>query len=176
MARNTEIKARIDSIEELLPAVAALADQGPVEIDQEDVFFACPCGRLKLRFLSADEGELIFYQRADQPGPKESFYHIARTSTPAALHRILAQVLSETGRVRKHRSLFLRGATRIHLDRVEGLGDFLELEVVLREDQSAEQGTAIAEELMELLGLDAGRLLDRAYLDLQQNPNAPDNR
>ncbi len=176
MARNTEIKARIDSVEALLPAVAALADQGPVEIDQEDVFFVCPYGRLKLRFLSADEGELIFYQRADQPGPKESLYHIARTCTPAALHRILAQLTTETGRVRKHRTLFLRDATRIHLDRVEGLGDFLELEVVLREDQSAEQGAAIAEELMELLGIDSGRLIDRAYLDLQQTPHVQENR
>jgi len=175
MARNTEIKARIDSVEKLLPAVAALADQGPVEIDQEDVFFACSCGRLKLRFLAADEGELIFYQRAEQPGPKESFYHIARTCTPAALHKILAQVLAETGRVRKHRTLFLRGATRIHLDRVEGLGDFLELEVVLTEDQPAEQGAAIAAELMELLGIEAGRLIDGAYLDLQQNPNTQEN-
>ncbi|NLP11057.1 class IV adenylate cyclase [bacterium] len=176
MARNTEIKARIDSVEELLPAVAALADRGPVEIDQEDVFFACPYGRLKLRTCSADEGELIFYQRTDQPGPKESYYHIARTSTPAALHTILARVLTETGRVCKHRTLFIRGSTRIHLDRVEGLGDFLELEVVLGEDQSAEQGAAIAEELMELLGIEAGRLIDRAYFDLQQSSPAQENR
>ncbi|HPI71939.1 MAG TPA: class IV adenylate cyclase [bacterium] len=170
MARNTEIKARIDSVEQLLPVVAALADRGPVEIDQEDVFFTCPCGRLKLRTLSADEGELIFYQRADQPGPKESFYQIARTSTPAALHRILAQVLTETGRIRKRRILFLHGAARIHLDRVEGLGDFIELEVVLRKEQSAEQGAAIAEELMELLGIEAGRLIECSYFDLQQHP------
>ena len=170
MARNSEIKARIDSVEALLPAVAALADRGPVEIDQEDVFFACPSGRLKLRLSSADEAELIFYLRADQPGPKESFYHIARTSTPATLHRILAQVLTETGRVRKHRIVFFCGATRIHLDRVEGLGDFLELEVVLTDEQSIGQGAAIAQELMERLGIEPGRLIDGAYIDLQQHP------
>lgn len=169
MARNTEIKARIESVEALLPAVAVLADRGPVEIDQEDVFFACPSGRLKLRISSADEAELILYQRADQPGPKESFYQIARTSTPATLYRILAQVLTETGRIRKHRVVFFRGATRIHLDRVDGLGDFLELEVVLTDEQSIDQGAAIAQDLMGRLGIEPGRLIDRAYIDLLQH-------
>ena len=60
MARNIEIKARIASVDALAPTVAALADQGPVEIPQDDTFFRCAGGRLKLRTFSDTDGELIF--------------------------------------------------------------------------------------------------------------------
>jgi adenylate cyclase class IV len=72
MARNIEIKARIEGIEALLPKLAALADEGPIEILQDDWFFGCESGRLKLRAFSDAEGQLIFYRRPDQLGPKES--------------------------------------------------------------------------------------------------------
>ena len=67
MARNVEIKARIERVEFILPKVAAIADKGPVEIIQDETFFACPNGRLKLRVVSPGEGELIFY-RDGHPG------------------------------------------------------------------------------------------------------------
>ena len=65
-ARNVEIKARIASVEALTASVAALADQGPIEIEQDDTFFLCARGRIKLRAFSATEGQLIFYRRANQ--------------------------------------------------------------------------------------------------------------
>jgi adenylate cyclase class IV len=78
MSRNIEIKARISNMEEMHKKVADLADQGPIEILQDDTFFSCPNGRLKLRILSEDEGQLIFYRRQDKSGPKESFYVILK--------------------------------------------------------------------------------------------------
>jgi hypothetical protein len=63
MARNIEIKARIEGIEALLAKLVPLADEGPIEILQDDWFFGCESGRLKLRVLSNTEGELIFYRR-----------------------------------------------------------------------------------------------------------------
>ena len=83
-----------------------------------------------------------------------------------SLRDVLAQALGVTGRVVKRRLLLLCGQTRIHLDRVTGLGDFLELEVVLREDQSAAQGEAIAEGLCARLGLDPDARIAGAYRDL----------
>src|SRR5574340_777668 len=85
MARNIEIKACIDSIETLVPKAAAIADQGPIDIIQDDTFFRCDSGRLKLRAFSPEEGELIFYRRADRQGPKESFYLRSSTSAPDTL-------------------------------------------------------------------------------------------
>lgn len=166
MSRNVEIKARLESIEELLPRVKAIADSGPTEIAQDDTFFSCPNGRLKLRAFSETSGELIFYRRSDSAGPKESFYFISPTASPNTLRETLSLAYGERGRVRKHRTLFVLGRTRIHLDKVVGLGDFLELEVVLSEDESAETGVEIAHELLARLGISSTQLIEGAYLDL----------
>ena len=124
MSRNVEIKARITSIEALLPRVKAVADQGPFEIHQDDTYFTCSTGRLKLRMFSKGEGELIYYRRADQQGPKESFYLRSPTTAPEVLRESLTLAYGRTGHVEKHRTLFLAGRTRIHLVRVSGLGLF----------------------------------------------------
>jgi predicted adenylyl cyclase CyaB len=170
MARNIEIKARIESIEDTAAKVATLADHGPVAIEQDDTFFACPGGRLKLRTLSPREGELIFYQRADQAGPKASSFVIAPTSQPVAMREVLTRAYGQAGRIRKHRTLYLIGRTRVHLDRVEGLGTFLELEVVLAEDEPAGPGVAEAHALMTALAIAPEQLIEGAYVDLL-NPN-----
>lgn len=166
MPRNIEIKARIDSVELLAARAAVLADSGPVEIQQDDTFFHCDRGRLKLRMFSPDAGELIFYRRADQTGPKESFYVRSPTASPATLREALALAWGQSGRVRKRRLLFMAGRTRIHLDRVEGLGDFLELEVVLRDDETAANGEQEAHALMARLGVAQEQLIAGAYVDL----------
>jgi adenylate cyclase class IV len=166
MARNVEVKARIDSVEALLPRARALADGEPTLITQDDTFFGCAHGRLKLRDFGNGRGELIAYQRADTAGPKLSDYVRAPTTDPAALRDALTHALGLVGRVRKTRHLLMTGATRIHLDRVQDLGDFLELEVVLREGQSAEEGEAIAARLLRELGIAATQQVAGAYLDL----------
>ncbi len=166
MARNVEIKARIASVAALAREVAVFASEGPILIVQDDTFFVCPSGRLKLRAFSAREGELIFYRRADQEGPKESFYVRTPTSEPDSLRQTLALAYGEAGRVRKRRTLFLVGRTRVHLDVVENLGEFLELEVVLREDELLAAGVSEARELMQRLGVGSAQLVDRAYVDL----------
>ena len=166
MARNIEIKARIDSVEALAVKAAALADSGPSYIAQDDTFFTCAAGRLKLRTFSEHSGELIFYPRANQAGPKESFYVRSPTSDPASLREALTLAYGQTGRVRKTRTLYLIGPTRVHLDVVEGLGDYLELEVVLSDDESPESGMAIAQKLMAQLGVDPAQLVEEAYVDL----------
>ncbi len=168
MARNIEIKARIDDMDVLSRRVAALADQGPTEIEQDDTFFVCANGRLKLRIFGDRTGELIFYRRADESGPKESFYLRSPTAAPDDLHETLTLAYGQAGRVRKRRTVFLVGRTRVHLDRVEGLGDFLELEVVLKDGEPPDVGVREAEELLGPLGLGAGQLVRGAYVDLEE--------
>jgi adenylate cyclase class IV len=168
MARNVEIKARIDSVEALLARAQPLADRPPERIEQDDTFFTCAQGRLKLRDFGDGTGELIHYERADSEGPKLSDYVRAPTTDPHALREALTRALganSVLGRVRKTRWLLMAGQTRIHLDRVEGLGDFMELEVVLRIEQSAADGEVIAERLMGALGIVRDQRLAGAYLD-----------
>jgi predicted adenylyl cyclase CyaB len=166
MARNVEIKAQVDSLAAIEPLAAALSGQEPVFIAQDDTFFTCTHGRLKLRAFADGTGELIFYQRADDTGPKESFYVISPTDSPSTLRDALTLAYGAIGRVKKQRTVFMAGRTRIHLDNVEGLGEFLELEVVLRDGESAEAGMEEARTLMQSLGVAPTQLLSGAYLDL----------
>jgi predicted adenylyl cyclase CyaB len=170
MARNIEIKARISGMDEMRGKIQAIADRGPIEINQDDTFFFCPNGRLKLRELSPDQGELIFYQRQDKTGPKESFYVITPAAAPDSLREVLALSCGQVGRVRKHRTLFMVGRTRIHLDKVEMLGDFLEMEVVLSEEEQPEAGVKVADDLLARLDISQSQLVDRAYVDLLLHP------
>ncbi len=166
MARNVEIKARIESVETLLPRALALADGPPEPIAQDDTFFTCAQGRLKLRAFADGSGQLIAYERPDASGPKTSDYAIAPVADAETLRVALARALGVSGRVIKHRTLLLVGRTRVHLDRVEGLGDFLEFEVVLREDENPDDGVAEAHALLACLAVDASRLVAGAYVDL----------
>jgi adenylate cyclase class IV len=169
MPTNVEIKARIPSVDALLPRARAQAGDGaaPQRLHQDDTFFHVPRGRLKLRVFADGTGELIHYHRPDAEGPKVSDYAITPVADPDTLRSVLARACGVRGRVIKDRTLVLAGQTRIHLDRVEGLGDFIELEVVLRDGQTDAEGTAIAERLMDVLSIAPAERLAGAYLDLQ---------
>jgi predicted adenylyl cyclase CyaB len=166
MPANIEIKARATDFSRQLKLAESLADGPGLWIDQEDVFFNVRQGRLKLRIFAPDRGELISYQRPDGTGPKLSRYRIVAIPDPGALRGVLAAALGELGIVRKRRFLALRGATRIHLDEVEGLGRFIELEIVLEKEAEAGRAEAAAQHWMRQLGIEKEDLVAGAYFDL----------
>ena len=166
MARNIEIKARVASIDAVMPPARALAQHDAALIAQDDTFFRVPHGRLKLREFADGSAELIHYDRADTVDAKLSDYRRVPVADADALAEALTRACGTRGRVRKRRLLRMAGQTRIHLDRVDGLGDFLELEVVLSDGQSDADGTAIAERLMTALAIGPEDRLAGAYLDL----------
>lgn len=168
MPSNIEIKARVRHFEDMKSRAAKLSDVPVQVIPQEDTFFNTPQGRLKLRVL-ADHAELIYYTRPDQEGPKRSDYHITRSNDPENLKRVLELACGIRGVVKKIRYLYLVGQTRVHLDDVQGLGRFMELEVVMAEGQSDAEGQAIAEALMSALGVESGDLIEGAYMDMIQS-------
>ena len=166
MPANIEIKAHARDFAGIKSRAEKLSDT-PVEvIPQEDIFFNVPQGRLKLRILAPDNAQLIYYTRPDQEGPKRSDYHIAYTSDPDNLKRVLELSYGIRGAVKKTRYLYLVGQTRVHLDDVDGLGHFMELEVVMRDEQSDADGQKIAEDLMASLGVERSDLLEGAYMDM----------
>ncbi len=166
MANNIEIKASVPDRKALERNARAIADQRPFEIRQEDTFFNCPNGRLKLREFGDGQAQLIFYQRADQAGPKNSFYQIVEVTQAGAMREALHTAYGICGRVIKDRTLYLAGRTRIHIDRVEGLGNFMELEVVLGDGENTQAGEIEALELMQKLGVSVDHLITVAYADL----------
>ena len=165
MARNIEIKAAVADPAALHRRAAALATAGPYVLEQHDTFFECSRGRLKLRRFADGAAELIFYRRPDAVGPKTCEYERSPVADPDALSGVLAQAWGVRGEVRKTRTLYFVERTRIHLDQVEGLGDFMELEVVLGAGESIAQAEREAERLMAALGIADSDLLEGAYID-----------
>ena len=166
-ARHVEVKARVRDLADVEQRARAFATEGPVDVAQDDTFFACANGRLKLRQFADGRSELIHYLRADDAGPKTSDYLITPTTAPDSLRETLSRAFGTMGRVRKARRLYIADRTRIHLDQVEDLGSFVELEVVLRDDETAESGNAVARHVMALLGIAESQLVRGAYVDLR---------
>lgn len=169
MARNVEIKAKVDDFEALRERVESLCGGSGEEIAQEDIFFNTGIGRLKLRILGPERGQLIFYERVNEAGPTLSEYLISETADPEGLRAIIRKVAGIRGTVRKRRWLYWFGSTRIHLDQVDGLGSFVELEVVLDPGEKQESGRAIAAEVMEQLDINPADLIEGAYIDLLED-------
>jgi len=135
---------------------------------QRDTYFDIARGRLKLREdLERHTAELIFYLRADEAGLRSSSYWRAPTADGDALRSLLEAAHGIAGTVCKRRRLFLHRNVRIHLDEVDGLGSFVELESVLAEAgrESAEEAAALAE-VVGALGLAARAAIPGGYLEL----------
>ena len=166
MARNIEIKALLDNIDFCENKAKSLSGSDPEIIAQEDFFFNCSNGRLKLRIFSSDKGDLIFYNRKNDKGPKTSEYFITHTNEPSKLLQVLDKSFGIYGVVKKVRKLFLIGRTRVHIDQVENLGNFIEFEVVLSEDEETSIGKTEANNLLDQFEIKINYLIECAYIDL----------
>ncbi|XP_013139275.1 PREDICTED: uncharacterized protein LOC106103906 [Papilio polytes] len=169
--RNIEIKAKVHNVEEICKKAAELSGSSCIIIKQDDVFYKVNDGRLKMRKFPNSAAVLVRYSRDDEEGPKLSNYDLLEFSPVESkkaeqLDNILQKCLGIRGRVIKERKLYLVGQTRIHIDNVKGLGNFMELEVVLKPDQSVEEGEAIAKDLQNKLGVKNEDLIKGAYMDL----------
>ncbi|KAK3104189.1 hypothetical protein FSP39_025140 [Pinctada imbricata] len=169
MPSNVEIKARVQDIDNLKRLAKSLSESEGVILKQEDVFFNVPHGRLKLRKIQGSFSELIFYDRPDQEGPKFSDYSKTNVDDPTSLQDTLSKALGVKGIVTKTRTLYMVGQTRVHVDQVNGLGNFMELEVMMKEGQSVGEGEGIAKDLMVKLGVKNNDLISCAYMDLILN-------
>jgi homotetrameric cytidine deaminase len=179
-ARNLELKARDPDPARSLERALALGAEDRGEIAQRDTYFARATGRLKLREQTPGDAELIQYRRADEPGARTSHYRIVAVPDPETLKEALDAALGTLVVVEKRRRLLLAGHVRIHLDDVEGLGSFIELEAVGDDDPAAierlreqlDTGEPIAGSYSDLL-LDARETLLAAATAAMRNAHAP---
>jgi predicted adenylyl cyclase CyaB len=173
MARNIEIKARIqkEQVEYVRQQAQARSSTDDEQLHQVDTFYNVPSGRLKLRESANGTAELIAYKRSNQAGPKLSSYVRYLCTDSKTLHDALARSVGIRGVVKKTRQVIHVSQTRVHIDEVDGLGTFLELEVVLCEGQSSVDGKNIASELMKIFGVLPESLVDRSYIDLLEESN-----
>jgi predicted adenylyl cyclase CyaB len=128
--RNIELKARDPDPERSLACCRELGavDQGTMW--QRDTYFPVRSGRLKLREQRPGDAVLIHYDRADQPDQRESRYRLVRVLDVEEARQALTAALGVTVTIVKQRRLFVWNNVRIHLDEVESLGRFIELEAV----------------------------------------------
>jgi len=170
VARNVEIKAVARDFVRQQRLAAALATDGPGSrlLVQHDVFYRVPHGRLKLRRFGEGNGELIQYDRPDELGSKTSSYVVVPVERPGEVHAALARALGVLTEVKKRRTLYMVGRTRVHFDEVEGLGQFIELEVVLRDGEDEAVGHDEARGLMARLAIGQEDLIAGAYADLRR--------
>ena len=168
MARNVEVKIKVDDLEGLRSRALALGAMDHGVLHQVDTYFATPPAlgaRLKLREHTGGRSELIAYRRPDTPGFRTSDFHLVPVEAPESLREALRHALGVVHQVVKTRQLLLLGRTRIHLDRVEGLGDFLELEVVLADGDDVTGGEQEAEGLLAQLGVSGRPRIAGSYAD-----------
>jgi homotetrameric cytidine deaminase len=187
-SRNIEFKARDPQPARTLELALGLGAEDRGEIAQTDTYFARARGRLKLREQRPGDAELIQYRRADAPDARESRYRRVPVADAPALREALDAALGTLVVVEKRRRLLLHENVRIHIDEVEGLGSFLELEAVAQPDSdlSAEQDkvgrlraelditddSLVAQSYSDLL-LDTPDLLLRAADAAMRNAHAP---
>ncbi|KAJ8705686.1 hypothetical protein PYW08_012732 [Mythimna loreyi] len=174
--RNVEIKAKITDYENICKVAEELSGGPPKIINQDDTFYKVNEGRLKMRHYADSSATLVRYDRADEGGPKMSNYELLEFSVNECvkaklLDEMLKKCLGIRGRVVKERKLYMVAQTRIHIDTVEDLGHYMELEVVLRDDQTLEEGQAIARDLQNKLGVKDEDLIECAYVDLLDKKN-----
>jgi len=173
MPQNIEIKARTGNIASVGKRLTSLGARYEVTLHQHDTFFHVPSGRLKLRRFQDRQAELLFYHRPDESGPTRSEYRRLPLDDPDYYQELLSAAFGTRGVVEKTRHLYHLGQTRIHLDTVNHLGEFVELEVVLDLTQTMQDGHTIAKDLMESLGIRKNELVDAAYIDLLEQIRSP---
>ena len=130
---------------------------------QRDTYFRAREGRLKLREEEPGETVLIQYDRPDAAVARESRYRLVPVPDPEGLKAALDAALGTLVVVDKERHLLLWEGVRIHLDRVAGLGTFLELEGVAQPDSDLSAERDKVARLSDALGV--REVLSDSYSD-----------
>jgi homotetrameric cytidine deaminase len=164
--RNVELKARDADPARSLEAALALGAEDRGVLEQRDTYFTRARGRLKLREQAPGGAELLAYERADSAEPRRSDYRIVPVADPESLRDALDAALGTLVVVVKRRRLLLWEDVRIHLDEVEGLGSYVELEAVCAPESDLEADRRKVERLRAELRIEDAALVGASYSDL----------
>jgi predicted adenylyl cyclase CyaB len=169
--RNLEAKFRLGDLDAARAAALALGYTPSANFIQRDTFFVVARGKLKLR-EQPPAAWLIQYERDRESGLMLSRYEIVPVADPTRTREMLSRTLGVLAEVHKHRTLLTRRNVRLHLDRVETLGNFGEIEAVVDEEsakgarEGADSARAPVDELLATLGVGAGELIEVSYFEL----------
>lgn len=165
--KNIELKVKVKNFKEINERLKKMRAEFARKLIQVDTYYNVPAGRLKFREINRCEYEFIFYQRPDRVGSKISDYLVwkIKPSQAELAKSFFKKILGEKLKVVKTRRLWLYKNTRIHLDQVKNIGNFLELETVIAKKDliffKKEH-----EEIIKLLNLNKYKKIDKSYSDL----------
>jgi len=166
--KNLELKSKYHNLERLRNLVREIGAEHQKTMCQRDTYFAVPKGRLKLRETDGEPAQLIYYEREDKNESKYSNYFISEISNPVAFKRVMIAALGVKIEVTKIRELWMFRNTRIHIDGVDGLGDFVELETVI-DKQTDEEAQEEHQFVKEKLEIDDAELIAVSYGDMKSD-------
>ena len=170
--RNLEAKFRLDDLEKARERAVAIGYAPRAVLHQRDTFFPIPHGKLKLR-EEPKNAYLVHYGRSESDALQLSNYEIVAIPEPEKTRVMLAAALGVLAEVRKERTLLMRANVRLHLDRVESLGNFGELEAVIAADDDPESSRAALDETLAALCISRQDLISVSYFELAAQAAQP---
>ncbi|MFT5167702.1 MAG: adenylate cyclase class 2 [Saprospiraceae bacterium] len=163
---NIEIKARCDNPAGIKSKLESQNARFAGIDHQIDTYFKANEGRLKLREGNI-ENTLIHYLRTDQAGPKQSLVELYHPEPNSTLKEVLTKAMGVLAIVDKHRAIYFVDNVKFHIDKVKGLGSFVEIEAIDTDGNIGEEKLLRqCNFYLELFGIDDGDLIERSYSDL----------
>jgi predicted adenylyl cyclase CyaB len=168
---NIEIKARSSNHARIREILASKGADYKGRDHQIDTYLNVANGRLKIREGNI-ENSLVYYEREDIEGPKQSNVTLVRLSPHSGLKELLTKALGVLVVVDKQREIYFVGNVKLHIDSVRGLGNFVEIEAIDEEgrfgrDKLLEQ----CQHYVDLFGISPSELISTSYSDLLLDGN-----
>lgn len=166
MLKNIEIKVPIKNLKVTLNRIKKLQAERIYSSQQTDVYFQNEKGRLKVRD-SNGEKSVIYYDRIEDSRERWSKFHFIKVDEPNEWVKFFDLFLERLITVKKHRTLFQYKNTRIHVDQIKNLGNFIELETKM--NSSKKTARKEFDFLCKYLELDKGEQILNSYSDMILN-------
>ena len=163
--KNLEAKFRLANLAQAESAALAFGYTRRATLVQRDTFFRVASGKLKMR-EEGGKAVLIFYRRSASDSLMLSDYKIVPVPEPESTRAVMTGRLGVLAVVEKERVLMMRDNVRFHLDRVEGLGEYGEIEAVIADGESPELSRGAVDRLLAALRITAADLIDVSYFEL----------
>ena len=170
--KNIELKLVIKDFRSISKLLKKNGAKHIERLSQVDTYFNCPNGRLKIREMNGKRDELIFYNRPDRNGSKVSDYQRRELTQKQCkeINKVNKEKFGVMVVVKKKRNLWVYGHTRVHLDQVQKLGNFLELETVAKQI-SLHQAKKEHRNVIKLLNLAGYKCLSKSYSEMLLEKN-----
>ncbi len=164
MPTNLELKAKVKSINDIKLLLNDIGATFSCKMVQVDTYFNVRNGRLKLREIDEKESQLIYYERNESTTEMWSNYLIVKVEEATRLKEVMAASNGIRAVVKKLRELYTYENCRIHIDEVEGLGSFIELEVI--HNDSGTKTKELYNMMKEKLSVEIEEIINTSYSDI----------